>query len=166
MAVDGEDANGMPTLGEVHRSQQRMERTLDGLVQTLDVKFDALAKEISVERHRVSNMIHLEGLTKDFMSKAQEKFKQIDTIEKAKVDAASVLALEAKLREVEQVKADAALVAQLDAKVEALEIERETRHAADKAVRELKQTVASGKWFGGVAILLNIAVAAKVLGWF
>ena len=156
----------MPTLGEVHRSQQRMERTLDGLVQTLDQRFESLAKEISVERHRVSNMLHLEGLTKDFIGKAQENFKRIDSIEKAKVDAATVLQLESKLREIEQVKADAALVSELDAKIEALELEKETRLAADKAVHELKASVASGKWFGGIAILLNILVAGKVLGWF
>lgn len=121
------------SLGEVHRVQQRMERTLDTLVANLDARFNALANEVSTERHRVSNLLARESLSKDFMARAGRIFERIEQLEK---EAAR--------------RSEIQTVAQ---RLEALE----KQDVAENAVKDFKKYLFGGSILGALLVVLQIA---------
>lgn len=140
------ESNGnVPTLGEVARSQQRMEKTLDNLVLSLDRRFEVLAKEISVERHNVANLQLKDTLSKEFMDRVTHLFDRVDEIDRVKVA---------------QDRVD-----QLESEVEELKLEKEREDAAHAAVSEFKKALAGGKWLGALLGFGQLVLIAKALGW-
>ena len=139
------EGNGAPSLGEVARSQARMEKTLDNLVMSLDHRFETLAKEISVERHNVANLRHKDQLFSDFIEKSQTIAKRVEQIEKDKAA---------------QDRVDA-----LEMEVEALKLKEATEDAAHEAVSEFKKALSGGKWLGALLGVGQLVLIAKALGW-
>ena len=141
MPPDTGNGNSPPTLGEVHRSQQRMERTLESLVQTLDSRFQTLAQEISTERHKLANFMAKDNLTKDFMRRVGITIDKVEQLEKEA----------AREQDIEEVKA------RIDA------IERE--EIAERAVKDFKKVLTGGKWLGALLGTGQLLLLAKAMGW-
>lgn len=77
--------NGAPTLGELARSQSRIEAVLARMEIQQEERHDQIVKQVSDVRHRVANLEAERVLSKDFFKRVGSLFDRVEAIEKKEI---------------------------------------------------------------------------------
>ena len=79
-----ERSNG-PSLGELSRSQARIETVLSRMEQMQEERHEAVLRQVSDVRHRVANLEARESMSKEFFSRVGALFDRVDALEKREI---------------------------------------------------------------------------------
>lgn len=79
------EGNGGPTLGELARSQARIEITLARMETQQEERHDVVLKQVSDVRHRVANLEAERTLSKEFFQRVGALFDRVEQLEKHEI---------------------------------------------------------------------------------